>query len=140
MPVPSSVLMEQKLLTRKQSLTIFTLSPAYFIWRSTFVLSHLLNYRHLSRLPIIPGQVACLLLSIAIISSLSGCERYWYTALPTVIRQGHSHADKQLNRFNVVRNATKKRRSHPLNQAMKTAYNLTQCDYFFIIMNRQTFL
>lgn len=39
--------------------------------RSTFVLSHLLNYRHLSRLPIVPGQVACLLLSLAIISSLS---------------------------------------------------------------------
>lgn len=44
---------------------------AFFIWRSTFVLSHLLNYRHLSRLPVIPGQVACLLLSLAIISSLS---------------------------------------------------------------------
>lgn len=29
---------------------------------------------------------------------IGGCEMYWYTALPTMIRQGHSHADKQLNR------------------------------------------
>lgn len=40
-------------------------------WGSPFVFSHLLNYLHLSRLPIGPGQLTCILLSIAIISSLS---------------------------------------------------------------------
>ena len=69
MPVPSSVLMVFN--SRKQSLTIFTLSP-HFSSAFSFVLTHFLNYRHLSRLPVVLGQLACLLLSVAIISSLSG--------------------------------------------------------------------
>ena len=64
------------LLTTDNSRLRFSRYFQIFHWCSTFVLylsynQYLLNYRHLSRLPVVPGQVACLLLSLAIISSLS---------------------------------------------------------------------